>query len=109
MATCWICKFHYKCMESCYGQTSKLMYTDTDSSIYHVTCGDMKNNLGMFDTNSYPKANRFGMPLENKKVQGFIKNENAGRIMTEFVGLRAKMYSLRVEGDDAVKKAKGVK
>ena len=34
-----------------------------------------------------------------------MKDENNSAIITEFVGLRAKMYALRVEG----KKAKGVK
>ena len=29
--------------------------------------------------------------------------------MTEFIGLRSKMYSIRVNGQDHIKKAKGVK
>ena len=38
-----------------------------------------------------------------------MKDENNGAIITEFVGLRAKMYALRVEGKKGTKKAKGVK
>ncbi|XP_011858981.1 PREDICTED: uncharacterized protein LOC105556491 [Vollenhovia emeryi] len=38
-----------------------------------------------------------------------MKDENNGAIMTEFVGLRAKMYVLRVDGKKDTKKAKGVK
>jgi len=38
-----------------------------------------------------------------------MKDENNGIIMTEFVGLREKMYALRVEGKKDMKKAKGVK
>jgi len=38
-----------------------------------------------------------------------MKDENNGAIMTEFVGLRAKMYALRVEGKKDTKKVKGVK
>ena len=38
-----------------------------------------------------------------------MKDENNGCIMTEFVGLRSKMYAIRVEGKDKTKKSKGVK
>ncbi|KYN39300.1 hypothetical protein ALC56_06324 [Trachymyrmex septentrionalis] len=38
-----------------------------------------------------------------------MKDENNGAIMTEFVGLRAKMYAVRVEGKKDTKKVKGVK
>lgn len=51
----------------------------------------------------------FGIPRCNKKVPGLMKDENNGRCMTEFVGLRSKMYSIRVNHNDAIKKAKGVK
>jgi len=37
-----------------------------------------------------------------------MKDENNGVIMTEFVGLRAKMYAVRMDGKDT-KKAKSVK
>jgi len=47
------------------------------------------------------------MPLANKKVPGLMKDENNVAIMTEFVGLRAKMYALNGKKD--TKKAKGVK
>jgi len=49
--------------------------------------------------------------LASKKVSGLMKDENNGAIMTEFVGLRVKMYALYVEGkkEGNTKKAKSIK
>jgi len=38
-----------------------------------------------------------------------MKDENNGAIMTEFVGFRAKMYAVRLDGKKDIKKAKGIK
>jgi len=87
------------------------MYTDTDSLIYHIECNDvydiMKRDIAKFDTSDYSIGNAYGIPLV--KVPGLMKDENNGAIMTEFVGLRAKMYALRVDGKKDTKKVKGVK
>ncbi|XP_018355606.1 PREDICTED: uncharacterized protein LOC108756363 [Trachymyrmex septentrionalis] len=69
----------------------------------------MKRDIAKFDTSDYPTDNAYGMPLANKKVPGLMKDENNGAIMTEFVGLRAKMYAVRVDGKKDTKKIKGVK
>ncbi|XP_025073228.1 uncharacterized protein LOC112552365 [Pogonomyrmex barbatus] len=90
------------------------MYTDTDSLVYHIECDDVyeamkRGDIARFDTSDYPIDNAYGMPLANKKVPGLMTDENNGAIMTEFVGLRAKMYAVRVDGRKDIKKAKGVK
>jgi len=38
-----------------------------------------------------------------------MKDENNGAIMAEFVGLRAKMYMVRMDDKNDTKKAKGIK
>ncbi|KAJ8913269.1 hypothetical protein NQ315_012887 [Exocentrus adspersus] len=48
------------------------------------------------------------MPRANKKVLGLMKDEQRGRIMTEFVGLGTKMHTCKVERKDVTKKIKGL-
>ncbi|XP_071640033.1 uncharacterized protein [Temnothorax longispinosus] len=106
-------EFHHDYMSPLYRDSCRIMYTDTDSLIYHIKCDDayenMKHDIARFDTSDYAVDNAYDMPLVNKKVPGLMKDENNGAIMTEFVGLRAKMYALRVDGKKDTKKAKGVK
>ena len=46
--------------------------------------------------------------LANKKVIGKKKNKFKGKTISEFVGLKSKMYSLIVVDGEEFKKAKGV-
>jgi len=69
----------------------------------------MKRDIAKFDTSDYQIDNAYGIPLVNKKVPDLMKDENNGAIMTEFIGFRAKMYALRVDGKKDTKKVKGVK
>jgi len=87
--------FHYDIMHRIVNPNYvQLMYTDTDSLGYDVTHTNMyelmKQNPQYFDTSDYPENNRFGLALSNKKVIGLMKDECAGRVITEFVGLRLK-------------------
>ena len=45
----------------------------------------------------------------NKKVYGFFKDELGGKIMKEFVALRAKTYAYLTDDDGEEKKSKGTK
>jgi len=83
----------------------------------------MKQEIQHFDTSNYPPINRFGIPPCNKGILGIMKDECSSRIIKEFVTLKSKMYSFRMEcsnddnddddndddDDDEVKKSKGVK
>jgi len=116
-------EFHHAYMLPLYHEKYKIMYTDTDSFIYHIECDNVydiiKHDIAKFDTSDYPTENAyvFHSSLKKvpvflssiKKVPGLMKDENNGAIMIEFVGLRAKMYALRVDGKKDTKKVKGVK
>ncbi|XP_071650745.1 uncharacterized protein [Temnothorax longispinosus] len=106
-------EFHYDYMVPLYGDRCRIAYTDTDSLIYSLECEDayerMKRDIHRFDTSDYAENNAHGMPRVNKKVPGLMKDENNGAIMTEFVGLRAKMYTYKVLGRDDIKRIKRVK
>jgi len=105
--------FHHEYMLPLYRQKCKIMYTDTDSLIYNIECDVvydiMKCDIAKFDTSDYPIDNAYGIPLVNKKVPDLMKDENNGAIMTEFVGLRAKIYALRIDGKKDKKTIKGYK
>ena len=105
--------FHYSYMRKRVGNRSKLLYTDTDSLMYEIQGVNMydimKEDIYIFDTSDYPEDNHFGLPRMNKKVIGLIKDECNGNIMTEFIGLRSKMYSVLIQNEKPIKKSKGVK
>ncbi len=67
----------------------------------------MKRDINRFDTSDYSSDNAYDISLANKIVLGLMKNKNHGIIMTEFIGLRAKMPYLWGKKDS--KKTKGVK
>lgn len=106
-------RFHYDYMKSKFKNNLKLLYTDTDSFIYQIFSqnlyAEIKPDLDMyFDTSDYPTNNRYEFPLMNKKKVGFFKDENNGKIVKEFVGLRSKMYAIDVDNTKVTTKAKGV-
>ncbi|XP_050457546.1 uncharacterized protein LOC126854656 [Cataglyphis hispanica] len=105
-------EFHHDYMIPFYREKCKIMYTDTDSLIYHIECEDVyeniKRNIDKFDMGD-AVDNAYGIPLVNKKISGLMKDENNGAIMIKFVGLRAKMNALRVDDKKNTKKVKGVK
>ena len=59
---------------------------------------DISNDVeGKFDTSNFEKNHPSEIPVgRNKKVPGMMKDEAGGKIIEEFVGLRAKLYSYKM-------------
>ena len=106
-------EFHYDFMVPKYGDRLKLCYMDMDSLVYHIRTEDFYADIEddvqtRFDTSGYIPDRPLPVGL-NKKVIGLMKDELGGKIMTEFVALRPKLYSyIKVDGSED-KKCKGIK
>ena len=107
--------FHYNYIKKKYGDKAKLLFTDTDSLMYEIQTEDFYKDINgdvkdKFDTSDYPPNHPSGIPTGcNKKVFGMFKDEAGGKIIDEFVGLRAKLYSYKMLEGEESKKSKGVK
>ena len=107
--------FHYNYIKSKYADKAKLLFTDTDSLMYEIETEDFYKDIAgdvkdKFDTSDYPENHPSGIPTgENKKVLGMMKDETAGKIIKEFVGLRSKLYSFVMDDGGETKKCKGIK
>ena len=95
-------RFHYDHMRKWFDDIT-LCFTDTDSFLYHIKGVDpfkvMKENHQHFDFSNYP-INHPYYSAKGKKQIGLFKDELASKILVEFIGLRAKCYSLLFEVDD---------
>ena len=104
--------FHYNYIKHTYGNKAKLLFTDTDSLTYEIETkdayADFWKNKDKFDNSDYNKESPFYND-SNKKVIGKFKDESAGIPITEFVGLRSKMYSYVKDNERTARTAKGIK
>ena len=64
-------------------------------------------NKDHYDFNDYPKDNQYHDD-SNKKVIGKFKDEANGIPISEFIGLRPKMYSIETCDLTNIRKAKGI-
>ncbi|XP_020912011.1 uncharacterized protein LOC110249773 [Exaiptasia diaphana] len=98
--------FHYNYIKPKYGEKAKLLFTDTDSLAYEIETEDFYKDISKdiqakFDTSNFPKDHPSGIEVGvNKKVIGKFKDEAGGQQLTEFVGLRAKLYSYKMDEDE---------
>ena len=105
-------EFHYNYIKNKYGDKAKLLFTDTDSLTYEIETDDVYQDLfndkEKFDFSDYPKSSQY-FDKTNKKVIGKFKDEACGQIISEFAGLRSKMYSYTKENNKEEKACKGIK
>ena len=104
--------FHYNYIKKKYNDKAKLLFTDTDSLTYQIEAEDVYKDFwadkDMFDNSDYPESSPY-YNNANKKIIGKFKDEACGVPITEFVGLRSKMYSYVKNNNKSERTAKGIK
>ena len=105
--------FHYNhMMKKIWFRESQVAVHHTDSLTYQVHSQDlyedMKQDQDLCDTSNYPKDHPL-YSAKNKKVIGKFKDKTAGLPITEWIGLRAKMYSMKLMDGKEKKTGKGIK
>ncbi|VVC38048.1 DNA polymerase, palm domain [Cinara cedri] len=105
---------HYNVMRKHFKNSIQLMYTDTDSLVYHIKTHDYYEDLlrkpGLLEctnTTNLP-VNHKCFTAERKKIPGHFSEESDGRTITEFCALRAKTYAYKIDGKEKIK-AKGIR
>ena len=110
-------EFHYEYVKKKWPK-AKLCFTDTDSLLYRIETEDLFEDIAgdvaeRFDTSEFAsdheKVVDGTIVRMNKKVPGLMKDETCGKQIIDFVGLRPKCYSLKVDEGGGTKKCKGVK
>ena len=107
--------FHYNYIKNKFNDKATLLFTDTDSLAYEIKTEDFYKDIsgdvhGFFDTSNFPKGHSSGIEVGcNKKVVGMFKDEAGGKIISEFVGLRPKLYAYKMHEGKEEKRCKGVK
>jgi hypothetical protein len=105
-------KFHYDYIKVKYGEKSKLLFTDTDSLTYHIETDDLYKDINeskdLFDLSNYSK-DHFCFDNSNKAVIGKFKDETDGKPISNFIGLRSKMYSIKLDNTKEKATGKGIK
>ena len=90
-------EFWYDYIKPKYWGRAKLCYTDTVSFIIHIKAEDFYEDIAdvkWFNKSNYDEHDKRPLLIgKNKKVIGLFRDELGGKIMKEFVALRAKTYT----------------
>ena len=94
-------EFWYDYIRPKYQDKAKLYYMNTD----------IANDVDKwFDTSNYSENDKKPFLIcKNEKVTRLFKDELGGKIMQEFVGLRARTYGYLMDDDSEHKKTEGTK
>ena len=95
--------FHYTFIKKHFD--AELLFTDIDSLTYEIKSEDVYEEFfkhkHLFDFSNYPKDSKF-FDETNKKVIGKMKDESKEKIISDFVGLKPKMYSMKnIDGKES--------
>lgn len=104
-------KLYYNHFKKIYNEKIELLYTDTDSLFLHIKTEDAYSDLqthfsDIVDCSNFPPNHRMHDDRHKNKL-GYLKSE-AIEPISEFVGLKSKMYAFSF-GNQCKKRAKGVK
>ena len=109
-------EMHYNYIQKKFSsEKARLLFTYTDSLTYSIETGDIYEEIlpdvvDHFDCSEYPESHVLFSTV-NKKQFGKWKDEycKTGPPIRQFVGIRAKMYSIRCDNKEFNKvKAKGL-
>ena len=104
--------FHYNYIKKKYNNRTRLLFTNTDSLTYEIEAEDVYKNFlndkDMFDNSNYPESSPYYCNV-NKKIIGKFKDKACGIPITEFIGLKSKMYSYVKDNEKGGRNAKGFK
>ena len=104
--------FHYNYIKKKYDNRAGLLFTDMDSLTYEIEDEDVFkgfwNDKDMFDNSDYPENSPYYCNV-NKKIIGKFKDEACGVLITEFIGIKSKMYSYVKDNEKGGRTAKRIK
>ena len=104
--------FLYNYMKRKYNNRATLLFTDTDSLTNKIEAEDIYkdfwNDKDMFDNSDYLESSPYYCNV-NKKIIGNFKDEACSIPITEFIGLKSKMYSYVKDNEKGGRTAKGIK
>ena len=106
-------EFWFDYVKPKYVEKAKLCYMDTNCFNVYIKTNNVYKDIAedvetRFDTSNY-EQNRPLPKGKNTKVISVMKDGSRGKIMKEFVGLQAKMYSYLTDDGSKDKNAKGTK
>ena len=103
--------FHYNYIKK-YNNRARLLFTNMDSLTYEIEAEDVYkdfwNDKDMFDNSDYPESSLYYCNV-NKKIIRKFKEEACGIPITEFIGLKSKMYSYVKDNEKGGRTAKRIK
>ena len=92
--------FHYNTIKKHFN--CKLLYSDTDSFVYEIRSNDFYAEMrqktalkDLFDFSNFPSDHELH-DRSNARVTLKFKDEMGGKLISEFVGLKPKLYSIKL-------------